>query len=475
MGTSASSPLKVPYEHSDRQMPYRTEELEISSEEQVTLNHWQTASLQHAEEETLPPVPSTCRNVVFDTDLGTDIDDALALLLALRLPAEDMRLIGITTVYGYTNIRTQVTQAIVDGWKKGESPSYDVPVVEGNGLPLGTHRPPWHTGTEGYPVMSWDEVAALRVLHDDEWLSPSPKFAKARDKLPFNIKAAQFIVDTVNQFQGRKGETIEIVSLGAMSNIALALRIDPAIQKVVDRITFMGIGKSHSETGDSFEPGKVYSFFPNHNVSCDTLACVEVFESEIPIDVVSDAATNACWFGSRPGYQNPRSPVSYLMGATSPPEIALVGELLKVWLSFRSSMFHKTVEGTCPHDALTVAEAVYPGKFVKYERGHILIHRWAGFTSFVPDPLGRHRLSTSVDHLGFLKWFTSQILPSTYKLPKGFFRKVDEQKVEEEKRREKFRRMRENGEEIPLDWDKPPQDEEKQVKKRKKRVVKKEE
>ncbi len=66
--------------------------------------------------------------VIFDTDIGTDgmkcvvcggdacdtltergragaVDDALALLMLLHLPKEDVELLGITTTYGYTQVR----------------------------------------------------------------------------------------------------------------------------------------------------------------------------------------------------------------------------------------------------------------------------------------------------------------------------------------------------------------------------------
>jgi hypothetical protein len=47
--------------------------------------------------------------------------------------------------------------------------------------------------------------------------------------------------------------------------------------------------------------------------------------------------------------------------ATAPPESEVVGRLLKTWLYYRSGIFFRDVRGTCPHDALTVAEAIYPG------------------------------------------------------------------------------------------------------------------
>lgn len=47
--------------------------------------------------------------------------------------------------------------------------------------------------------------------------------------------------------------------------------------------------------------------------------------------------------------------------ATEPAEAEVVGNLLSVWLYYRSSIFYRDVNGTCPHDPLTTAEALYPG------------------------------------------------------------------------------------------------------------------
>jgi inosine-uridine nucleoside N-ribohydrolase len=50
---------------------------------------------QSADIHTKPQKPV---KLIFDTDIGTDIDDSLALLALLNLPKEDVELIGITTV-----------------------------------------------------------------------------------------------------------------------------------------------------------------------------------------------------------------------------------------------------------------------------------------------------------------------------------------------------------------------------------------
>jgi hypothetical protein len=33
--------------------------------------------------------------IIFDTDIGTDVDDALALLMTLNLPKEDVEILGL--------------------------------------------------------------------------------------------------------------------------------------------------------------------------------------------------------------------------------------------------------------------------------------------------------------------------------------------------------------------------------------------
>jgi hypothetical protein len=61
---------------------------------------------------------------------------------------------------------------------------------------------------------------------------------------------------------------------------------------------------------------------------------------------------------------------------------------------------------------ITTAEAVYPGKFVKFVRGRLLIHEWAGFSSFVPDPMGNHRIGLSmIDKTAFLDFFGNALIP----------------------------------------------------------------
>jgi purine nucleosidase len=77
-----------------------------------------------------------------DTDLGTDVDDALALAFALRHPELD--LVGVSTVFGDVELRARMVEALLRlGGAEG------VPVLVGLGKPLTEGRIGIMFGHEG--------------------------------------------------------------------------------------------------------------------------------------------------------------------------------------------------------------------------------------------------------------------------------------------------------------------------------------
>lgn len=69
------------------------------------------------------------KKVIFDTDIGDDIDDAFALAALLAEPAA--QLVGVTTVYRNTVQRAQLAAAML--YAAGAS---DVPVYAGESIPI---------------------------------------------------------------------------------------------------------------------------------------------------------------------------------------------------------------------------------------------------------------------------------------------------------------------------------------------------
>jgi len=148
--------------------------------------------------------------VIYDTDPG--IDDAMALLLLPRHP--DVELIGVTSVFGNHNVETTTRNALFLKQTFG----FDAPVARGAAMAIGASvggPPPVH-------------------VHGGNGLGdiPIPAITAKLDPRP----AAQLIVDLVWAFPGE----VTIIAVGRMTNLALAIRLDPGIVKLVKAVSVMG-------------------------------------------------------------------------------------------------------------------------------------------------------------------------------------------------------------------------------------------
>ncbi len=196
-----------------------------------------------------------------------------------------------------------------------------------------------------------------------------------------------------------RGE-ITVVSLGALTNVAQAITKKPEICHWVRDCLFMGGGVTYRiPVPSQLEDREPYLAKPSHNVRCDVRAAQIVFESALPMRIVTNDVTTSLWWDG--------APVQQLIQNTAPPENVVVGKLLDVWLKYRTDIFCQEMTGTCPHDPLTVAEAA-GHSFVTYAPGQMTVHRDAS-TTFVPSPGGRHRAGIDVNCDRFLQWFSSQI------------------------------------------------------------------
>jgi uridine nucleosidase len=160
--------------------------------------------------------------IVFDTDPG--IDDAMALLLALSSP--EIEIVGLTTVFGNTHIEGTTRNALNLLNFAGRP---DIPVAKGAGqpmvAPLGLTGEFVH-GDDGMGNLGWTDV------HN-------------ADQKPLNMHAAQFIVETI---MGNPGE-ITLVAVGPMTNVGLALQLEPRIATHARNVVIMG--------GSVLTPGNV--------------------------------------------------------------------------------------------------------------------------------------------------------------------------------------------------------------------------
>ncbi len=196
-------------------------------------------------------------NIIFDTDPG--IDDAMALLLALNSP--ELNVVGLTTVFGNTHIEGTTRNALNLLDFAGRP---DIPVARGAGralvVPPGPHGEFVH-GADGMGNIGW-----TKVNNPDQ--RPDPRHA------------AQFIVDTV---MARPGE-ITLVPVGPLTNIAMAMQLEPRIVQNVKRVVIMG--------GTVLKPGNV-SPTAEANVHNDPHASALVFGAGWDLTMVGLDVTEA--------------------------------------------------------------------------------------------------------------------------------------------------------------------------------------
>ncbi len=178
--------------------------------------------------------------VILDTDIGTDVDDCLALALILGSP--ELELVGVTTVYGDVDLRARMTRRLLS-----LHGTHGVPVLRGATDTLAGALPIHWEGHEGQGLIEHEDVAGSG---DHE-------------------HAVDFIVRMAHEHPG----DLHLLAIGPLTNVALALQRDPALP--VAGLTIMGGAVSRTELP-----------FAEHNLRSDPEAAAVVFASGLPITLV---------------------------------------------------------------------------------------------------------------------------------------------------------------------------------------------
>ena len=153
---------------------------------------------------------SVPKRIIIDTDPG--VDDSMAILFAFCSP--EVEIVGLTTIFGNGGSEITTANALRLVELAGRP---DVPVARGAETPL--LRP--------FKGMGW-RVHGRNGLGNVEFPPPQGQ--------PDPRRAAQFIVDTV---MAEPGE-ITLVPLGPLTNIALAVMLEPKIAEHVKEVVLMG-------------------------------------------------------------------------------------------------------------------------------------------------------------------------------------------------------------------------------------------
>ena len=175
------------------------------------------------------PVP-----VLFDTDIGTDIDDAYALAQILHSP--ELKLLGVTTVSGDAVARAHLAAKLLTVAGRPEIPVY-----------AGTS-----TATQYMAQTEWAKGFTSPALHENGGVA--------------------FLRE---QIKAHPGE-ITIIAVGELTNVAALLESEPGLGAKIKAIALMG-----GAVLRGYAPGSKPE--PEWNIKSNAAAARTVFTSGVPL------------------------------------------------------------------------------------------------------------------------------------------------------------------------------------------------
>lgn len=191
------------------------------------------------------PPAKVPEKIIIDTDIGTDIDDAFAVALALRSPEFDV--VGITTASGDTEARARILDRML-----GELGRQDIPVAVGTPttLPYGATVDQHRYGETGH-------------------------FARST-----HPEAVAFLRDQIERHPGE----ITLVAIGPLTNVGALIDQHPDAFRKLKRVVIMGgwIEPLKPDYGNAAPVSPA----PEYNILGDIPGAQKLFRSGIPLYVM---------------------------------------------------------------------------------------------------------------------------------------------------------------------------------------------
>lgn len=310
--------------------------------------------------------------IILDTDLsmgaGADVDDGFALALAHADP--DVQLDLITTVNGNTDVESAT---ILTGVLLNRLGIHDTPLVRGSATPM------------IHPDQNRIPAAHVLTLKESA-RSPTPGYAP---------------VAIVEHVLANPGE-ITVVAIGPLTNIAIALLLDPRIKSAIKELVIMGgvfLGTMHSRS----KPGEF-------NVFSDPEAARTVLRSGVPQRWIGLDCTLRVRLRMADAEKLRKSPSSFA---------AFAGDATMAYIDYQAVRYpgRPKTDSIPMHDPLAVAVVSKP-ELCKYKdmavsiitgdgeaRGVMIADRLE--TPSPPDP--NCRVAVDVDSEGFRSHFLNLI------------------------------------------------------------------
>jgi len=287
--------------------------------------------------------------VLFDTDIGSDIDDAVALAyLVLR---QDLQLLGITTATGEAAKRAALARQIT------QQVGLSIPVLPGFEAPLAIPQRQ-RIAQQAIKLPSTVLQAALKTHNPD--------------------LAIDFMAETIRSNPGE----VTLLAVGPFTNIARLFEREPGISLLLREIVIMG-GK-YSDYPTPWGPTEWNAIVDPH--ATDTLFRL----AECPIRA----------FGLDITWQLSMTPEKVRAAFGQHPLLKTVLAWSEVWFAERDLLhFHDPLAAACINSPDLCA----------YTRGDVQVDlnspNTAGITTFTPNPDGNVRIATGVDHKAFFSKF----------------------------------------------------------------------
>lgn len=265
-------------------------------------------------------------NLFLDTDIGSDVDDALALALIVGSP--ELHLRGVSTVYGDTLLRARLTKRYLRIAREEHFPPIAAGLRETR-----SGAPAWWAGHEG---KLHDNLEAETVSEDGVGLLTTVAAGHAAD--------------------------IDILGIGPLTNIAAALDADPTFERNVRRLVLMG--------GD-FRDDRI----AEHNIKSDIAAAQRVIASDLDILIGGLDLTFKIQLNS--------DDVDRIAAAGGYGSV--IADEIRVWWQFNDN--RADLQWNSPHDPVLALAIAQPELFT-FTRVALTIDD-DGFTTVEPDESGR--------------------------------------------------------------------------------------